>query len=134
MKNLKEEQIQARAVEHLSKNGWIITNQKSLGEHGVDITAKKGYGRFFYLECKGDSKNGPQRESYFVQALGQLVTRMSRTDWQRFGLVFPKSFLPRLKRIPWLFAKRNNVSVWLVDEKGKIEEYTWKELKKIQDK
>lgn len=134
MRIMKEDQISARAIVNLNKEGWTITSQKTGDEHGVDIIAKKGYGRFLYMECKGDSASGPQRESYFVQSLGQIVTRMSRSKWQYFGLALPKSFQPRLSRIPWVFAKRNNVFVWLIDEKGKVDKYTWKELKKIQNK
>lgn len=131
MKLLREDQIIARVIPYLSKNGWIITSQKTHSEHGVDIIAKKGYGRFIYIECKGDTKSGPQRDAYFVYALGQITTRMSRSKWQHYGLAFPRSFYPKLKRLPWLFAKRNNVFVLLIDEKS-IDKYTWKEFKKLQ--
>jgi hypothetical protein len=133
MKQLKEDQVTARVIPYLNKNGWRITHQKTLSEHGVDITAKKGYGRYVYIECKGDMGSLSQREVNFVYALGQIVTRMSRSKWQQFGLAFPRSFLPKLKRIPWIFAKENHVFVLLVDNQGRIERYTWKELKKIQN-
>jgi hypothetical protein len=134
MKQLREDQVTARVIPYLNKNGWNITHQKTLAEHGVDITAKTSYGRFVYIECKGDCGSLSQKEVSFVYALGQIVTRMSKSKWQQFGLAFPKSFLPKLKRIPWLFAQKNNVFVLLVDYQGRIDKYTWKELKRIQNK
>lgn len=132
MKELTEDKVKNTVINWLSNTGYKNIKTKTGDEHGVDIVAKKDYGRFFYIECKKDYGNNSLNDSAFVHALGQIVTRMSRTELQRYGLALPKSYYAKLKRLPWLFAKRNHVSVLLVNEKEQVEEYTWKELKKIQ--
>ena len=130
MRRLSEDAVILRTVEWLSNNSYKNIKSKTTDEHGVDIRANKSYGRFVYIECKGDSDANSQREVNFVYALGQIVTRMSRSKFQSYGLALPKSYESKLKRIPWQFAKRNSVFVLLVNVDGKIERYTWKDLKK----
>jgi hypothetical protein len=130
MRRLSEDAIISRTIEWLSNHGYRSIKSKTTDEHGVDIRANTSYGRFVYIECKGDSDASSQREVNFVYALGQIVTRMSRSKFQSYGLAFPKSYESKLKRIPWQFAKRNNVFVLLVEPDGKIEKRTWKDLKK----
>jgi len=136
MKTMNEPQVISRVVTWLSNEGYRNIKTKTLEEHGVDIIASKKYGRFVYIECKGEPKGSAthrssQIEVNFIYAIGQIVTRMSRA-YQSYGLAFPKSYHSKLRRIPWLFAKKNNVFVLLIDKNGSIKKYTWKELQKIR--
>ena len=132
MKNLTEPGVVSRAITWLSNNGYRNIKSKALKEHGVDIVANTKYGRFVYVECKGEARRNSQRENNFVYAIGQIVTRMSHSEYQSYGLVYPHSYHSKLKRFPWQFAKRNNVFVLLISDRDKIKKYDWKELKKIQ--
>lgn len=132
MKRLSEEEVISRVITWLSNNNYKNIKSKTLSEHGVDISAKKQYGRFVYIECKKDADSNAQRETNFIYALGQIATRMSRSKFQSYGLGLPKSYFPKLKRIPWRYAKRNNVFVLLVEPNGKVKKYTWKQFKEIQ--
>jgi hypothetical protein len=136
MKIMTEPYVISKVVTWLSNEGYRNIKPKTLDEHGVDIIASKEYGRFVYIECKGEPKGtanfrNSQIEASFVYAIGQIATRMSR-GYQSYGLAFPESYRSKLKRIPWLFAKRNNVFILLIDKDDKVKKYSWKDLKKYQ--
>ncbi|MFA5106413.1 MAG: hypothetical protein WC506_05655 [Candidatus Micrarchaeia archaeon] len=130
---MREDKVINIVIRWLSNNNYKNIKTKTSREHDVDITANTSYNRFLYIECKGDGSSNQVSENNFVYALGQIVTRMKRSKFQRYAVAYPKSFERKLNRIPWLFAKRNNLFVLLVDDDEKIERFTWKELKKYQE-
>jgi len=132
MKHLTEPKVVSHTITWLSNNGYKNIKSKMLREHGVDLIANTSYNRFVYIECKGHRANSSQRDSTFLNALGQIVTRMDKSKFQKYGLSLPNSYRPKLKRLPWRFAKKNKLFVLLINESGQITKYTWKELKESQ--
>lgn len=130
-----------KAVIHnwLYSNGWTRRLKVGeLAEPGVDIQVRhEKYGRDFLIEVKGESKKAKfpssSREVAFVQALGQILSRMKYQGRNYFGVAFPETFRAKaIKRIPWQVAKKLLLYVFLVDKKGNVERLSWKELKVFQ--
>jgi len=143
-KVITEEMVKNAIIRWLSRNGWG-TNLKfgCLRERGVDIKVRHNkYARYFLIETKGEgsinskSRNA-QKETHFVFGLGQIVTRMNCGGSTRYyyGLGLPESSAKiALRRLPWQVAKKLLLFVFAVDEKGDVNQYSWKELKKVQEK
>ena len=138
MKKLISEEFVKRAIiQWLSRNGWGYFNFDEPHSHGVDISARKG-GRVIFIETKGESSGHSGNEVRFIYGLGQLVTRMKVVDAPRafnYALGLPTAVAKiALRRIPWKWAKKLTVDVLAINESGKVQRYTWKDLKKNQIK
>jgi len=146
-KLLNEPFIQKRVINYLSEVKGFTKPVKPTGlrEHGVDIKMKhKKCGWYFLVECKGDpSENvkSPEgsRNSCMNSALGQIITRM-HTDRKsvyggyNYGIAFPYSFKKRvLEKIPYYVCNRLRLSIFLVNQKGEVEEYNHRKLKAFQN-
>lgn len=141
-KPISEEFVKNQIIKYLSKNGWG-TNLEfgTLRDKGVDIKVRHNlYSRYFLIETKGEGSvnsksQRSQRETHFVFGLGQIVTRMKTTGKTRYyyGLGLPESSAKiALRRLPWQVAKKLLLSVFSVDEAGKVTEYNWSKLQKLQ--
>jgi hypothetical protein len=108
-----------------------------LHERGVDIKAKHHqYSRYFLVEAKGQGKIRQADEVAFVYSLGQIITRMktSKTTRYYFGLGLPDvSAKIALRRLPWQVAKKLLLYVFSVDQSGNVSQYSWQDLKKVQE-
>lgn len=140
-----------RAVlKYLAKEGFGDPKKKitDLRERGVDIKVQKlrprPCGWYYLVECKGDpSENvkhpGGWRSSATNSAFGQIISRMhtnrrSQYGGYNYGVAFPNSFKNKvLKTIPFYVCNRLRMSVFLVDDKGKVEKYDHRKLKRIQN-
>ncbi len=134
-KLLSEEFVKRAIIQWLSRRGWGYFNFDELHSHGIDISARKG-GRVIYIETKGESSGHSGNEVRFVYGLGQLVTRMKVVDAPRafnYALGLPiKVAKIALRRVPWKWAKKLTVDVLAVNESGKVQRYTWRDLKENQ--
>ena len=107
-----------------------------LRDQGVDIRVKNNkVSRFFLIETKGESKIRQGQEVAFVYSLGQIITRMKAGGSTRYyyGLGLPESSAKiAVRRIPWQVAKKLLLYIFSVDKTGKVKQYSWQELKKVQ--
>ena len=148
-KLLREEFVQKCVREYLNKKGFGKPDDRNtkLSEHGVDIKVQKikprRIGWYFLVECKGDPSEkvkSPEgwRSSAMNSAIGQIITRMhtgrkALYGGYNYGVAFPYSFKDKvLKKIPYYVCNRLRLSIFLVNDKGKVEEYSHRKLKTIQ--
>ena len=147
MKLLTEDFVKENIIKYLSKNGWNTSlMSKNLKEHGVDIKVRNDkFSRYWLIECKGDASKMAKfprshREVNFNLAIGQIITRM-KTDGARgykyrykYGVGYPSSFRDLIiRRVPFDVCDKLNLYIFLVDERGVVEEIDWKTLKKFQE-
>ena len=133
-KILSEDFVKNSVIKWLSANGWGYFQFGGLRDKGVDIKAKhQKYSRYFFIEAKGEGKIRQADEVAFVYSLGQIITRMKADKSTRYyyGLALPESSAKiALRRLPWHVAKKLLLYVFAVDRKGKVIQYSWKDLKK----
>lgn len=135
---MSEEFVKNSIIKYLSKNEWGTNLQfGALHDHGVDIKVRHNrYSRYFLIECKGQGIGRGSSEVSFVYSLGQIISRMKSGGLTRYyyGLGLPeKSAKIALRRLPWQVAKKLLLYVFLVNSDGKVERYTWQDLKKNQN-
>jgi hypothetical protein len=137
---LREQQVQNAVVTFLPRLGYHASDLKSAHEHGVDIRAKHAdYGRFFLIEVKGDPirAKSPRsgRETRFVMALGQILTRILPRRAYRYGIAFPGAFEPLvLRRIDAGLARSLRLSFFFVSDGGTVRHVTWREIAEANEK
>ncbi len=131
---LKEQFVEKQIRKYLIKKGWVTTNlPKSVGEHGVDITAYHPRWRKIYLiEVKGEGASSQHqiKHASFYNLLGQILCRMDKEGNQPnraryYAIGIPKkwenTFKNKIKkmRFGWRLL---NLKVFLVDTDGSVEE------------
>ena len=133
------EGVVKRAVQRWFRHSapeWKVVFVNDLHLPGPDIKAVR-WGHEWVIEAKGDPKPRRKpagskakditpniREGLFIQALGQLVTRMSREKAARYGLALPESYAEKLRRIPRAAWKRLSLHVLLVNEDEQVRHLT----------
>lgn len=138
-KIITEEFVKNSIIKWLSANRWGHFQFGGLRDHGADIRARHvQYARFFLIETKGESFAASavsQRETAFVYSLGQIITRMKSGARDYYGLGLPDSVANIAKRrIPWKIAKKLLLYIFSVNNEGKVNRYTWQDLKNLQSK
>lgn len=144
-KIISEKFVEKSILKHLAKKGWDYNvKTKGLHEHGCDIVVSDGNNKYkarrFFIECKGRSYSKHARsiaDTNILYGLGQLLTRMRviARHAYKYGLGLPfESANIALRRIPWQVAKHLCLSIFSVDNKGNVKEYSPKDFKKIQKK
>lgn len=131
---LKEAIVEKHIRRYMEEKGWVTTNlPKSVGEHGVDITAWHPKWRKIYLiEVKGETANHkePNKHNAFNTALGQILSRMDKEGNKPnrarcYAIGIPKkwetTFKNKIKKMKYGW-KLLNLKIFLVDEKGSVEE------------
>lgn len=130
---MNEDFVKNSIIKYLSANGWGYFQFGGLHDHGVDIKCRNHkYSRYFLIETKGQGKTKQMDENYFVYSLGQIITRMNCGGNTRnyYALGLPDSVAKKaIKRIPWQVAKKLLLYIFSVNEKGKVELYSWKDIK-----
>ncbi len=136
-KIISEDFVKNSIIKWLSANGWGHFQFGDLHQQGVDIRAKHHqYSRYFLVEAKGQGKIRQADEVAFVYSLGQIITRMktNKTTRYYFGLGLPDvSAKIALRRLPWQVAKKLLLYVFSVDQSGNVSQYSWQDLKKVQE-
>jgi hypothetical protein len=125
----------------LYQNGWGYRFlEPELHQHGVDIRVQNDqspHTRYFYIEAKGASSAryaNSVDDGSVVAVIGQIVSRMKSFSPNRYGIALPESCKKRIvARLHWRVAKRLLLSVFLVDKKGIVTHYSWKDLRKLRD-
>lgn len=131
---LSESKIEKHIRGYLIQKGWTTTNlPKSIGEHGVDITAYHPKWRKIYLiEVKGVGRSSQNqiKHSAFYNLLGQILSRMdkegnSKNRARFYAIGIPKkweeTFKNKIKKMKfgWKLLK---LKVFLVESNGNVEE------------
>lgn len=130
---LTEEFVKNSVVKWLNKQNYVVLDLKTLLGHGADIRAKKARSsNYFIIEAKGDaSEKG--RQVNFVSALGEIIQRIKHERHYRYAIALPESYSNLVyRKIPWVAAKKIKLEVLLVDNKGRVERITWRQLKDYQ--
>lgn len=134
---MSEDFVKNSIIKYLSRSEWGTNLQfGALHDHGVDIKVRHNrYSRYFLIECKGQGIGRGSSEVSFVYSLGQIISRMKSSGLTRYyyGLGLPeKSAKIALRRLPWQVAKKLLLYIFSVTPNGKVERYTWQDLKKNQ--
>lgn len=135
-KIIKEDFVKNSIIKWLSRNGWGHFQYGNLHERGVDIKAKHNqYPIYYFIETKGQGKIRQADEVAFVYSLGQIITRMKTNNTRnKYALGLPDiSAKIALRRLPWQVAKKLLLHVLSIDQNGNVAEYSWKNLKKMQE-
>lgn len=138
---ISEKFVKQSIIKWLFRNGWGRNLEVGeLRDQGIDIRVRhNNYSRYFLIETKGEgskkSKSRKQQlETHFVYGLGQLVTRMkTNTARYYYGLGLPElSAKIAIRRLPWQVAKKLLLYIFSVNRDGKVKQYSWQDLKKLQ--
>ena len=133
---LTEDHVKNAVIAKLVSMHYPPRNIRSLAEHGVDITARhERYARYFLVEVKGEPSDGVKnaksgREVRFLQALGQLITRIQPERGYYYGLAFPSSYRDLVLRLlhPELL-KRLQIHLFFVNDRRRVEHLIWRDLR-----
>jgi hypothetical protein len=118
---ITEDSIKRAVANHLTAKGYRVAVMWG-HDRGVDIDAV-GEGGRIVVEAKGAAPAGPQQVNYFLNALGELVQRMS-DEQARYGLALPSNnqFRNLVARLPALARERLRLTVYFVNAEGRVEE------------
>lgn len=139
-KPISEKFVRRAIIKYLERKGWARNlKEKERAEQGVDIKVRHNkYPRYFLIETKGESlakSAKSMQETNFIYSLGQIITRMKHGGTTRtyHGLGLPElSAKIAIRRLPWQVSKKLLVYVFSVNRDGKVRQYSWQDLKKIQ--
>ena len=135
-KPLSEKFVKQSIIKWLFRNGWGRNLEVGeLRDRGVDIrVSHNDYARYFLIETKGEGKIRRADEVAFVYSLGQIITRMKAGRARYYyGLGLPEASAKiAIRRVPWQVAKKLLLYIFSVDKSGKVKQYSWQDLKKIQ--
>lgn len=135
-KLISEKFVKQSIIKWLFRNGWGRNLEVGeLRDRGVDIRVRhNNYARYFLIETKGEGKIRQADEVAFIYSLGQIITRMKAGQARYYyGLGLPEvSAKIAIRRIPWQVAKKLLLYIFSVDKSGKVKQYSWQDLKKIQ--
>ncbi len=133
---VSERFVRRAIINYLARKGWDRgLREKETAEHGVDIKVRHNkYGRYFFIETKGDSSSKSAksvREVAFIYSLGQIITRMKAGNARYYyGIGLPEAAARiAIRRIPWQVAKKLLLYVFSVDRNGRVKQYDWRGLR-----
>lgn len=131
-----EDQIEAAVRTWLSSNGWQVQSRHE--QSGADISAVDQRNAHWLFEVKGypatykkldgvtksESSKRAQRRTWFIEALGQIISRIEDPDF-RIGIVFPdhptdRYFQKAALSLPQFLREKLRLSVFLVDQAGSV--------------
>jgi len=138
-KSISEKFVRRAIIKYLERKGWARNlREKERLEQGVDIRVRHNkYSRYFLIETKGESSAKSAKsmqETNFVYSLGQIITRMKAGKARYYyGLGLPESSAKiAVRRLPWQAAKKLLLYIFSVDKTGRVKQYSWQDLKKVQ--
>ena len=139
-KKLSEKFVRRSAIEQLRRMRYSRDlREKETHEHGTDFQVRHNdYPVYYVVEAKGDPTNTKHvdsvRESYFISALGQILTRVKNLYNHNYAIALPESYSKKVfRRLSWIALKKVGLTIFLVNEKGKVRKITWKELKNFKN-
>lgn len=113
---LKEPFVKKAIIKWLSYKGWGRNLESGeLNERGVDIRVRhNNFARYFLVEVKGEGRSMQVNQGVFVNAVGQIITRMNTAAKYKYGLGLPnKSAAIAIRRVPWQIAKSSGYIFFL---------------------
>ena len=149
MKFLSENQVKKAIIIYLEKKSYMRNKDiKPLHSPGADIEVyHKGYSRKYIIEAKGDSKSKNARsirDSNFVHAIGQIMTRIIPDAGYMYAIALPASYsnLVFSDRLGWktmqkmknLIGKKgpSGLHFLLVYPNRRVKKITYKAVKNAQ--
>lgn len=136
-KIISEEFVKRSVIKFLTNQGWSKNLEyDDLRAQGVDIKVTHSkYGRTFFIEAKGASKNRSGNEVAFIYSLGQIITRMKNPKARYYyGIALPeKSASIALRRLPYQFAVSACIHIFSVADTGIVNWYKPADIKKHQN-
>jgi len=138
MANLDEKFVRKSVIKYLDRKGYDRKLQeKETYEHGIDIKVRHNrYPRYFLVEVKGEPQDNVKyphsgREVYFIQVLGQIVTRMNYKAKYKYGIGLPETYTKKiLTRLSKTLLKKLKLYIFLVNKTGKVTEINWSNFEK----
>lgn len=117
---ITEDAVKQAVADYLEAAGYVVTVMWGR-DRGIDIDAVKPDDRIV-IEAKGQAPPGAQQVNYFLNALGELVQRMS-DEHTRYALALPnlRQYRNLVTRLPHLARERLRLSIYFVDSKGSVE-------------
>ena len=131
-----EDQVEQAMLRWLGTNSWSTDLRK--GVIGADIVARDPKGATWVMEVKGYpstfmKKDGAlksinsrrsQRRTWFVEALGQILTRVTEPG-KNYALIFPDHphdsyFEERSRALPQFLRKQLGLWIFLISESGSL--------------
>lgn len=114
---LTEDEVKEAVRAFLVNQGYRVTVAWGRGR-GADIDARREQERII-IEAKAEVANPPQQVNYFLNALGELVQRMS-DPVARYGLALPdnKQYRGLVQRLPVLARERLRLGIYFVKRAG----------------
>ena len=114
---LTEDEVKKAVSDHLSVHGFAVT--VAWGHiRGIDIEARRGDERWA-IEAKGAADTDQKGGTYFLNALGELLQRMS-DERARYALALPENRrnLGLVERLPAVARRRLGLTVFFVRRDG----------------
>jgi hypothetical protein len=108
-----EDEVKQAIAEHLERDGYRVS--VAWGRtRGIDIEAHRDGDRLI-IEAKAEVLNPPQQVNYFLNALGELLQRMSDPN-ARYGLALPdnRQYRGLVNRFPALARARLRLTFFFV--------------------
>jgi len=131
-----EDQIEAAIRTWLSSHGWQVQNRYE--QSGADISAIDQQNARWLFEVKGypatymkrdgstksESSKRTQRRTWFIEALGQILSRIKDPDL-RIGIVFPdhptdRYFHKAALSLPQFLRDKLHLWIFLVNQVGSV--------------
>jgi hypothetical protein len=114
---LAEDEVKLAVKEHLEASGHNVTVMWGRAR-GVDIDASGPEGRLL-IEAKGEVSLQPQQVNYFLNAIGELVQRMS-DETAEYGLALPdnQQYRGLVSRLPDVARRKLALRVFFVARSG----------------
>ena len=138
---LTEDKVKNAVVAYLTRKDFKGIKIKTGTEKGPDITAEfVSSHRRMLIEAKGDpssdyKKPGQGHQAYFLQGLGQLLTRVqARSTYEVYGLAYPSSYRPLfLRRIDPYLLKVLRTELFFVGENREVQRLNWSQFKHLRE-
>lgn len=114
---LAEDEVKTAIRDHFEAQGFTV--QIAWGRvRGIDIEARRGAERWA-IEAKGEAATDQMGGNYFLNALGELLQRMS-DDRTRYAIALPENRrnLGLVARFPDLARRRLGLTVFFVRRDG----------------
>jgi hypothetical protein len=116
---ITEDAVKTAVAAWLEATGWTVDVRWGR-TRGIDLDARRGAERLV-IEAKGEAPAGPQQVNYFLNALGELIQRMSDPH-ARYALALPDhpQYRGLVDRLPSLARERMLLDVFFVDGSGVV--------------
>lgn len=111
-----------------------IIERRRGNKPGIDIIATDGHYQW-YFEGKGEMRKGTTKQNIRIKwerVLREIIERMD-TKNVKYGIVIPPEMEEYARKIDKYFWRITKLKVFVVHNKNKVDELTWKNFKARRD-